>query len=84
MTDIPQAKIGRRIGDPPEDEVEHFVRCPACGGYWIDFRDLAQVFAHERPFAAPAAGSTAMTGAQARVRVVPLKLRQLARDVASP
>jgi uncharacterized C2H2 Zn-finger protein len=34
-------------------EAEHFVRCPACGG-WIDCRDLAQVFEHEGPLPRPA------------------------------
>ena len=23
--------LGERAGDPPKDEAEHFVRCPACG-----------------------------------------------------
>ena len=38
--------IGKRLGDPPKDEAEHFIRCPACDG-WIDCRDLGQVFQHE-------------------------------------
>ena len=47
MTDIPRGKyIGRRLGDPPASEAEHFIRCPACGG-WIDCRDLASVSDHE-------------------------------------
>jgi len=59
MTDIPRGKyIGRRLGDPPESEAEHFIRCPACGG-WIDCRDLACVFEHEGPLPHPA--QTAMT-----------------------
>jgi hypothetical protein len=33
--------VGQLVGDPRE--VEHFIRCPVCGG-WIDCRDLAQVF----------------------------------------
>jgi hypothetical protein len=45
--------IGRRIGDPPRDEAEHFIRCPSCGG-WIDCRDLGQVFEHEGPLPHPA------------------------------
>jgi hypothetical protein len=54
MTDIPRGTyIGKRIGDPPADEAEHFIRCPACGG-WIDVRDLAQVLEHEGPLPHPA------------------------------
>ena len=31
---IPRGKyIGRRLGDPPKDEAQHFIRCPACGGW---------------------------------------------------
>jgi len=41
------------VGDPPKDEAEHFIRCPACGG-WIDCRDLAQVVEHEGPLPHPA------------------------------
>jgi hypothetical protein len=53
MTDIPRSKyIGRRIGDPPEDEVEHFVRCPAYGG-WMDCRDPAQILEHGGPLPHP-------------------------------
>jgi hypothetical protein len=49
VTDIPRGKyLGKRLGDPPKDDAEHFIRCPACGG-WIDCRDLAQVFEHEGP-----------------------------------
>ena len=30
MTDIPRGKyIGRRLGDPPASEAEHFIRCPS-------------------------------------------------------
>ena len=40
---IPRGKyLGEHVGGPPKDEAEHFVRCPACGG-WIDCRDLGQV-----------------------------------------
>jgi hypothetical protein len=47
MSDIPRGTIfGRRVGDPPKSEAEHFIRCPACGG-WIDCRDLGQVLEHE-------------------------------------
>jgi hypothetical protein len=34
-----------RLGDPPKDEAEHFIRCPACGG-WIDCRDLEGPLPH--------------------------------------
>ena len=28
--DVPRGKyIGRRLGDPPQDEAEHFIRCQA-------------------------------------------------------
>ena len=41
MSEIPRGAIfGRRVGDPPKSEAEHFIRCPARGG-WIDRRDLA-------------------------------------------
>ena len=52
--DDPRGKyLGERVGDPPKDEGEHFVRCPACDG-WIDCRDLSQVFEHEGPLPHPA------------------------------
>jgi hypothetical protein len=44
--------VGRRVGDPPESEAEHFIQCPACNG-WIDCRDLGQVFEHEGPLPHP-------------------------------
>jgi hypothetical protein len=48
MSDIPRGKfIGERVDDEPSNEAEHFMRCPACGG-WIDMRDLGQVFDHAR------------------------------------
>jgi hypothetical protein len=51
---IPRSKyIGKRLGDPPADEAEHFIRCPACGGR-IDCRELGQVFEHEGPLPHPA------------------------------
>ena len=50
---IPRGKyLGERVGDPPTDEAEHFLRCPACGG-WIDCRDLGRVFEHEGPLPHP-------------------------------
>jgi hypothetical protein len=51
---IPRGKyLGRPLGEPPKDEAEHFVTCPACGG-WMDCRDLGQVFEHEGPLPHPA------------------------------
>jgi hypothetical protein len=58
--------VGKRLGDPPADEAEHFIRCPACGG-WIDCRDLGQVFEHAGPL--PHTGLTAMTGGQFEIRI---------------
>ena len=38
--DIPRGRyMGEHVGQPVKDEAEHFIRCPACGG-WIDCRDL--------------------------------------------
>jgi hypothetical protein len=49
MSDMPRGTIfGRRVGDQPETFVEHFIRCPTCGG-WIDYRDLGHVLDHEGP-----------------------------------
>jgi hypothetical protein len=43
---MPRKIIGkRRSGE--QDEREHFIKCPACGG-WIDMRDLGDVLEHER------------------------------------
>jgi hypothetical protein len=43
MTEIPRGKYrGKPVGTPPADEAQHFVKCPACGG-WIDCRDLGAV-----------------------------------------
>jgi hypothetical protein len=30
---ISEQLSGRRLGAPPKDESEHFMRCPACGGW---------------------------------------------------
>jgi len=43
MTDV---KAGRRIDGEPTDEVEHYMKCNACGG-WFDMRDLSEVCRHE-------------------------------------
>jgi hypothetical protein len=54
MPDFPRGTIfGRRVGDPQKDESDHFIRCPACGG-WIDCRDLGHVLDHEGPLPHPA------------------------------
>ena len=54
MTGIPRGRyLGKRLGNPANNEAEHFIRCPACGG-WIDCRDLGQVFEHEGPLPHPA------------------------------
>ena len=54
MAEIPR---GRYIGEPadgiPTTEAEHFMQCPACGG-WLDCRDLAQALAHDGPLPHPA------------------------------
>jgi hypothetical protein len=51
---IPRDKYkGRRVDADAKDESEHFMRCPACGGY-IDLRDLGQVFDHAGPLPHPA------------------------------
>ena len=31
---IPRGRyIGKRVDDPPKDEAEHFIRCPACADH---------------------------------------------------
>ena len=46
---IPRGRyLGKRLGDPPKDEADHFIRCPVCDG-WIDCRDLGHVLEHEGP-----------------------------------
>jgi CRISPR/Cas system type I-B associated protein Csh2 (Cas7 group RAMP superfamily) len=53
MTDIPRNRyLGKRVGELPADEDEHFIRCAACNG-WIDCRDLGAVFDHEGPLPHP-------------------------------
>jgi hypothetical protein len=50
---VPRDKYkGEPAGGSPDDVAEHFIQCPACGG-WIDMRDLGQVFAHEGPLPHP-------------------------------
>jgi hypothetical protein len=53
VSEVPRGKyIGKPTDDPPQDEAEHFIKCPACGG-WIDMRDLGQVFDHHKPLPHP-------------------------------
>jgi len=39
--------IGERLGGQPQDEREHFIKCPACGR-WLDMRRLDEILDHER------------------------------------
>ena len=53
MAQVPRDKYrGKRVGGEPKDEAEHFIRCPACGG-WIDCRHLGQVIKHAGPLPHP-------------------------------
>src|SRR4051812_48231623 len=39
VTKVPRGEyLGRLVGGPPKDEVEHFIKCPACDG-WINCRN---------------------------------------------
>jgi hypothetical protein len=40
--------IGHREGGDPENEMDNFYTCAACGQS-VDMRDLGQVFHHEEP-----------------------------------
>jgi len=42
----PKPIIGERLGGEPQDEREHFIKCPACGR-WLDMRDVGEVLDHE-------------------------------------
>ena len=66
-TGVNPASAVRRVGDPPKDDAQDFIRCPAGDG-WIDCRDLGQVFEH-RTFASPGTGSATMMGAQFEIRI---------------
>ena len=48
---------GKRVGEQPKDETEHFIQCPACDG-WIDMRDLGQVVEHAGPLPHPSQDRT--------------------------
>ena len=37
---------GVRVGDEPDNELEHFYTCPHCGQS-VDMRELGQVIHHE-------------------------------------
>jgi hypothetical protein len=66
------AIIGRRKGGDPQDEREHFIPCPRCGGM-IDCRDLGDVLANEGPRPHPGEKRTKRAAAPpaARKRHVP-------------
>ena len=54
VIDLPHGKYsGKRLGDQPKDEAEHFIRCPACCG-WIDCRDLGMCSSTKDHFKNPA------------------------------
>lgn len=40
--------LGNCLDSVSDDEAQHFIQCPDCGGY-IDCRDLGSVFDHEGP-----------------------------------
>jgi hypothetical protein len=65
------AGLGRRVGDPPKDEAEHFMRCLVCGG-WVDMRDLGR-FSSTKGLSlpkTPSGGVAAVTGDGSPVRSV--------------
>ncbi len=39
---------GHRVGGDPENEMDNFYECKACGQS-VDMRELSQVFHHEDP-----------------------------------
>jgi hypothetical protein len=54
MIGVPRGRYLRETsGDPTKSDAEHFIRCPAWGG-WIDCRDLGHVFEDEGPLPHPA------------------------------
>ena len=40
------------LGGEPKSEADHYMRSPACGGYF-DMRDFGQVFEHDGPLPHP-------------------------------
>lgn len=43
---LPRGEVtGKPEGWTPACEVDHFMKCPDCGG-WIDMRDLGMVLEH--------------------------------------
>ncbi|SFO88242.1 hypothetical protein SAMN03159463_03160 [Mesorhizobium sp. NFR06] len=48
LSDLGPPIIGRLRGKQPDDERDHFYRCPVCGQA-VDRRDLRQVMWHEQP-----------------------------------
>jgi hypothetical protein len=56
MMQLAPIRRGTIFGQPkgwvPESEFDHFMQCPACGG-WIDMRDLGMVLEHAGPLPHP-------------------------------
>ncbi|SFP97825.1 hypothetical protein SAMN03159463_05297 [Mesorhizobium sp. NFR06] len=48
LSDLGPPIVGKRHGNEPSDERDHFHKCGACG-QMIDLRDLRQVIWHEKP-----------------------------------
>lgn len=46
ITNTAKGITGHREGGDPENELDHFYTCKACGQS-VDMRDLGQVFHHE-------------------------------------
>ena len=46
ITNSGKGITGERKGGDPENEMDNFYKCPACGQS-VDMRDLGQVFHHE-------------------------------------
>ena len=46
ITNSAKGIIGKREGGDPENEIDNFYTCKACGQS-VDMRDLGQVFHHE-------------------------------------
>jgi hypothetical protein len=48
LSDLGPPIIGRRNGEEPVSEIDHFYACPMCGQA-VDLRDLRQISWHEQP-----------------------------------